>query len=367
MSSTMRAEAGGGAFSDSSFDVEGYLSNRPRYPPHLYDTIREYTFKTEPISSNKTLLDLGCGPGFAAFPLLFGERNTSFQNLIGIDPGASMIKSASRAYDAYVSSQSASIQAEKRNVSFQVGSSDNLSSILSDGVDTVIAATAAHWFEYESTWTELSRVVNPKGSVIFWTYGSNFLPDHPDLYPMILDFMQDGNPHDGTSIGPYFEQPGRNRLNNLLKSIPFPTNTDLNIEKEYKSQWDTNTILRKTHDTHSSHCSKDGIPLIELGFYRSTDFSTRNINEGPLRLEQVMNWSQFKAYIRTSSALHYYHQKFPQDKQNPDGDIVDRFVARLKNCVVQDRAKGVGTLEGLDEQHIRVAWPLGLMAIKKKV
>ena len=178
---------------------------------------------------------------------------------------------------------------------------------------------------------------------------------------------RDVEEEDQESIGPYFEQPGRGRLTNLLRDLPFPHDPTLALGEEVTTQWDASSAIRKTHpmlqDTH------DGVAKVDLSYYANRTFTQRQGESPaePFRLEQVMTWDQYEGYIRTSSALHSYLKVHPRDKQGGEGDIASRFVSRLKREVLDERkVNNVGMQEGLDDEHVRVAWPLGLMAVKKK-
>lgn len=45
--------------------------------------------------------------------------------------------------------------------------------------------------------------------------------------------------------------------------------------------------------------------------------------------------------------------------------MIDKHVKKLKEAVLQERKDGVEA-DGLDDDHVRVAWPLGVMMIRKK-
>ena len=45
--------------------------------------------------------------------------------------------------------------------------------------------------------------------------------------------------------------------------------------------------------------------------------------------------------------------------------MIDKHVEKLKEIVLQQRREGVEA-DGLDDNHVRVAWPLGVMMIRKK-
>jgi hypothetical protein len=78
-----------------------------------------------------------------------------------------------------------------------------------------------------------------------------------------------------------------------------------------------------------------------------------------------MTFKTLNGYFHTSSASMRYSKSFPElKKEKPD--FIDRHSDRLRSRVLEERAQGVGNAEGLDDDHVRVAWPLGLMMIRKK-
>ncbi|PWN30476.1 S-adenosyl-L-methionine-dependent methyltransferase [Jaminaea rosea] len=403
------------AFGDASFNVERYLSNRPRYPEHLYEWIRRYVARNAALSppAERTLLDLGCGPGFAAFPLL---RDYARKELIGIDTGKGMVETAPKALTAWVAQNRGQMEGINsiRAPRFLVGSSNDLSGLVKDQeVDVVIAATAAHWFSYKETWSELTRVVKPGGAVIWWTYGEHYLPAHPELQEDIYAFMQGGEGQDQNqqgSIGPYFPQPGRTYLTKLLQPVPFPhevasfeAGKGAALSGEDIAQWNLESSTRHFHplvdggradlswlksqaqanaeplqDHHSSW--QEQLERLQSG--TSTPSANRNDLSSPPRLEQIWTWEQYEGYIRSSSALHAYLKAHPEEKEG-DGDIVSRFVTEIRGKVLALRRekrearerdidksaaeKREGKLhQGLSDDKVRVAWPLGIMAIAKK-
>lgn len=81
-------------------------------------------------------------------------------------------------------------------------------------------------------------------------------------------------------------------------------------------------------------------------------------------LQQLITFEALNGYFHTSSASMQYFKKNP-DLQAEKPDMIDRHVEQLRNQVLQERANGIGTEEGLDDDHVRIAWPLGLMMIRK--
>lgn len=64
-------------------------------------------------------------------------------------------------------------------------------------------AQAVHWFNYESFFPELARVLKPGGTVALWNYNELRVGGRPSLDPLITRYSQSEK-----SLGPYWEQPG---------------------------------------------------------------------------------------------------------------------------------------------------------------
>lgn len=81
--------------------------------------------------------------------------------------------------------------------------------------------------------------------------------------------------------------------------------------------------------------------------------------------QTVFTFAQLENYFRTSSAsARYFKEHAAAKAEKPD--MIERHVAKLRAAVLQAREGGVGVEEGLDSEHVRVAWPLGLMMIRKR-
>lgn len=77
------------------------------------------------------------------------------------------------------------------------------------------------------------------------------------------------------------------------------------------------------------------------------------------------------SYLRTFSALHAFHEQFPEDKVDPRGDIAVRFWEQLRAQVAEDkRALGKtgraddGDMEGVDEE-IEIEWPMAVVLAQR--
>ena len=77
-----------------------------------------------------------------------------------------------------------------------------------------------------------------------------------------------------------------------------------------------------------------------------------------------MTFADLNGYFHTSSASSRYFKAFPELKDEKP-DMIDRHTEKLREAVLKERAEKDSNVEGLDDNHIRVAWPLGIMMIRK--
>lgn len=69
-------------------------------------------------------------------------------------------------------------------------------------------------------------------------------------------------------------------------------------------------------------------------------------------IKRKWNLSQLEGYMRTFSALHAFHEAHPEDKKVDGGDVVSRYINKVKSEL------GGGEFD--------VEWPLVLMMIKRE-
>lgn len=65
-----------------------------------------------------------------------------------------------------------------------------------------------------------------------------------------------------------------------------------------------------------------------------------------------MAWNNLLGYLNTLSAYHRFLKKYPEDAENPEGDINVRFWKKLK-----------GNAGG--EDTVRVDWPVALILTRR--
>lgn len=93
----------------------------------------------------------------------------------------------------------------------------------------------------------------------------------------------------------------------------------------------------------------------------------RPVEVADVILRKEMTWELLDNYCRTWSNLHNFLAKFPQEKEkrvsdghpaNEKGDIVQRFLARLKHESEKSHGKALEKLE--------IEWPMTLLLYRKR-
>ncbi|KAK0442114.1 S-adenosyl-L-methionine-dependent methyltransferase [Armillaria borealis] len=284
-------------FAKKSFNASVYAASRPTYPKALFDYIFAYH---ESGPRWDLAVDLGCGTGQATIEL------TPFKKVVGVEPGEKMLDAARKYLNERI---------EGSRFEFVNSSAEDLSFLAPSTVDLVIAAQAAHWFDYSKLWPELDRVLRPSGTVAFWVYSEFRLPAYPSLTPLITDYAQGTDP--ATSLGPHWQRPGRTILENHLLDVPEPS-------------WG------KTDRVYFTGSHYPGLP-----------------SPLPVILRTKTTWGALLTYFRSWSSLHTYLEH--------GGEGIE---VRFWNALREGAAKeGNTAVEESDE--LMVEWPIGMMLVKK--
>ncbi|KAG6840015.1 hypothetical protein C0991_009571 [Blastosporella zonata] len=328
-------------FAKKAFNASVYSSFRPTYPKKLFQEVYEYHQATETTSWD-VAVDLGCGTGQAT-----AQLTGKFSRVIGVDPSQPMIDTAQRKHKG-------------TGITFYRGHSEDLSSVLQDNsVDLIISGSesqAAHWFDWEKVWPEVSRVLRRNGTFAAWIYGEMRLPEYPKTTPLITAYAQGKDLT--TSLGQYFERPGRTILENMLTDAPDPT-------------------LMKSVGGRLGHFERRYFAGPHYPAHLPPPSPTQ---VKPVELQLTMRWRDVLGYLRTWSSLQNYHERFPEDlaraderfpeditgtTSSPDdvdvsgGDIAVRFWKDLR-----EEAKKAGGKYGVDDV-VSVEWPIALLLAKK--
>ncbi|KAI1802066.1 S-adenosyl-L-methionine-dependent methyltransferase [Daldinia bambusicola] len=274
-------------FARPTFSAKAYAAFRPAYPPSLFRTVLNY--HQLPASSG-TLLDLGCGHGLIARSL-----SPHFKSVLAIDPSAGMIAQAKQT-------------TTEPTITFRQGGAEDLH-FLSDGsVDMAVSGQAAHWFDYGKVWPNLARVVRSGGTVAFWGYKDNVFVGAEKATEIMERFVYGfGEVAPGVEgMGPYWEQPGRSILRDLLRSVhpPDPDWTD---------------VTRLEHEPGEKGTEE-----------------TRWLNK-------KMKLGEVEGYLRTFSAYNGWKEAHPEAKSRAEGgagDVLDVMWDHIIDAVPEWKAMG---------------------------
>lgn len=351
-------------FSKTTFDALSYASSRPTYPRSLYNYIFDFhrhryrpssqSLKTDANADARwgRAVDLGCGTGQATFEL------TPFTHVLGIDPSENMIRSAREALkkrqpqlqqvDDVSDVGSRPPQSPGQTIGFIQSPAESLDFIADESVDLVIAAQSCHWFDWSKVWPQLARILRKGGTAAAWVYTEFRFPAHPNLTPLILHYSES---HDTTSsIGRYWQQPGRSILWRHLLDVPEPN-----------SMLDATTGATEVFE-----------PLDRVYFTGSYFPELPPSETLPVLMRKTMTWLDILGYLETWSALHAFREMHPEDAANPEGPVEVRFWNNLrKEAALGAAGKQSGTEnEEYDmvepDAEVEVEWGVDMILARKR-
>lgn len=177
-----------------------YARYRPDYPAALFDWLAEVA------PGRDSAWDCACGSGQATVPL-----SARFKCVAATDASLKQLSNAPTKDDVVFAASVAS------------------SAPLADhSVDLVTVAQAIHWFDLETFFVEVRRVLGSGGVVAAWTYGLPELEDE-ELGAVVESFIAD-------TLGPFWPPEVAHVLDGYV-SINFPF-TELNPPKfEMTVRW----------------------------------------------------------------------------------------------------------------------------------
>ncbi|ELU09650.1 hypothetical protein CAPTEDRAFT_54831, partial [Capitella teleta] len=150
-----------------------YRLFRPNYPPELFLKIIDYCRDSK--TQFQTCVDLGCGSGQSTFPLA-----PHFDQVFGVDVSESQIKEATKNTEL----------TPARNVSFRVGSADDLTFLEPHSVDLITVAQTIHWLDTRIFYAQCKQVLKPRGVLAVYGYGNVYL-DNPVANSVISKFYRE--------------------------------------------------------------------------------------------------------------------------------------------------------------------------------
>ncbi|KAG9309712.1 S-adenosyl-L-methionine-dependent methyltransferase [Chiua virens] len=304
-------------FGKATFNSISYAASRPTYPRALFDHVFRYHGAVAHARWDMAV-DLGCGTGQATVEL------TPFKKIMGIDPSAGMVDAARHALE----SESGKAVDVTGRISYVQSPAENLGFLADGSVDLMISAQSGHWFNWAKMWPEAARVLRPDGTFAIWIYSELRLPKYPSLTPSLSHFFQGTDPR--TSIGPYWQQPGRSILDGHLVAIP-----------------DANDVVPGSFSD------------VTRGYFTGAYYPDLPSPQ-PILMRKRMTWHDLYGYFTTASALHTFLERNPEDAAHPEGDIGMRLWKSLLS--------GASEQEGVKvqpEQVVEVEWPLALILARR--
>ncbi|KAH8103353.1 S-adenosyl-L-methionine-dependent methyltransferase [Cristinia sonorae] len=302
-------------FGRASYDAARYASIRPTYPQELFRVVFDYHRANNPSPRWGTAVDLGCGTGQAT------RQCTPFERIIGVEPSAKMLEQARKV------PRPAEL---KGTLDYVQSPAEELPFLEDSSVDLILSAQAAHWFDWNKLWREAARVLRPDGTLAVWGYSEFRLTNYPSATPLINEYSQGTDPK--SSLGPYWERPGRSILDNHLLDIPRPQNV---VPGQFHS-FQHLFFRGKHHDHLPAEQSK------------------------PVLLQKTVTWEGLLDYFYTFSSFHTFQQQNPEDSKHPEGDIAVRFWKALQAHVSEESGGKIATSD-----EIQIEWPIALIMAKR--
>lgn len=161
-----------------------YATYRPRYPQALVDALAGH-------ARRDVAWDVGCGNGQLSVALA-----ETFQRVIATDPAQAQLDAATP-----------HPRVEYRRAPAEASGLDAAS------IDLVVAAQAAHWFEWPRFVAEVARVAKPGALVALVAYGNLVVDGDADA--VIRHYYEH-------VVGPYWPRPGRAHIESGYRDLVLP-------------------------------------------------------------------------------------------------------------------------------------------------
>jgi trans-aconitate 3-methyltransferase len=216
--------------------------------------------------------------------------------------------------------QAKSSSSQYPNIEFRQASAEDLSFVEDGSLDMVVAGQAAHWFDYNKVWPELSRKVRKGGTLAFWGYKDNIFVDYPAASKVLDQFC-----YGAETMGPFWEQPGRQILRDLYKDIVPPG-----------EEW-------------------EGVERVE--YEPGTEGKGSGSGRGELLMQRRLKLGEVEGYLRTFSAYHNW-----VDKNEGVKDIGDKMFERMLEVEPEWRVQG----EGWRDFEVENEWGSVILMARKK-
>jgi trans-aconitate 3-methyltransferase len=183
-------------------------------------------------------------------------------------------------------------------VEFLQASAESLPFIADGTVDLVVAAQAAHWFDYSRVFPELKRILHKGGTLAFWGYRDAVWVDYPKATKVMHECSYS---LDKEKLGSYWQQPGRSIVEGLLREVKIPSDV---FEDQQRIEYEPGS----------------------KGAASGT---------GTMFLSKSFTLGEAKGYVRTWSSFHGWQTAHPDQKSRSEGgqgDLVDRLFDEMSQA-----------------------------------
>lgn len=244
-----------------------------------------------------------------------------------------------------------------KNITYEPGTSTSLpASVPPRSLDLISASQAAHWFPLPASWTHLATHLKPRGMLALWGYSDPVLPASGAATDALHAWTWRAEVAGKQALGSHWVRPGRDRIESLYAPLAADAadarDADGNPLFEHV-RW----LRNDARVERPWFASEEGIG--------PSDGARRlgNMDEHAERLgmRRKMTVREFKRFVRTWSASHWWAETHKEDRPREEGgtgDVADWM---------WDSVLGVeeGWRTGGEELKVDVEWPVGLVLARR--
>jgi SAM-dependent methyltransferase len=184
---------------------DAYERYRPHYPPALYAWLAGQA------PARRLAVDVATGNGQAALGLA-----EHFDAVVALEPSPEQLRQAR----------------DHARVEYRQASAEAMP-LAADSADLLVAAQAAHWFDWQAFIAGARRILKPGGILAIWCYG--LFECDPTVDRLVQEFSRD-------VVGPWWPRERRHVEEGYRKLVPpFPA---LDVPGfEMQADWDFDAVL----------------------------------------------------------------------------------------------------------------------------
>jgi len=207
-----------------------YAAFRPAYPPGLFDYLAQLC------RERRVAWDCACGTGQASVALA-----DHFATVVATDASPQQLAAAT----------------PHSHVTYRVAKAE-ASGLDSKSVDLVTVAQALHWFDLDSFYAEVERVLVPAGVIAVWTYGLLHV-EGDTVDALVQEFYHD-------IVGPYWP-PERRHVEQGYRTLAFPFASASTPSFNMEERWERAHLLGylRSWSATGRYAEVKGVdPVVEL-------------------------------------------------------------------------------------------------------